>query len=593
MPKTIFGTTEKSNFILNMDLDKYRSACGKLALVVFWATGLSQLLNHWLSASELSLATTLEGGGFAGLVVYFLLLLRRVSLVFSLTGVFSLFAVFAGLMRKQFSKATAVPYLILLASMVWAMISRLFSYDMKVSLFGYPGREEGWFALLMYAGIFFLGTMLRKKEDLERFARGLLTFGIVQCAVGILQALPFVDYLNPNKGLSPYRNIEPLLFWNVRVPTGMASSPITYAMLLGMLGALSVPAALFSETKKTRTLAVICAALSVVMTLLTHTIAGVTACIGILLLTAVLFAAKSKQVRGKKAALPAAAAAALVCGLAWVALTPVLNHAYFHPDMDTAGTKEKGLTFAAWESGTEKAQLPTGFAQSYSKDDKARPALYDGGLVWDDSFYRLDTSGPYAPGTDVGFEIYDACSVIRYCWAQGVKAIKIDPLLGVGPDNFIYTQLHRSYAVSANPNSVDNPYNEYLYIAATRGVPSLLMHLALIVICFVLLWKRRSTMKSWVRISAACAVLVYCAAAFTGMSVLSVAPVFWMLLGILAADPMPEPVKPVKDENTGKKKKGAAPEKKEASADEKTAASAQKQKNAPSGTKAKKSKKKK
>lgn len=593
MPKTIFGTTEKSNFILNMDLDKYRSTCGKLALVVFWATGLSQLLNHWLSASELSLATTLEGGGFAGLVVYFLLLLRRVSLVFSLTGVFSLFAVFAGLMRKQFSKATAVPYLILLASMVWAMISRLFSYDMKISLFGYPGREEGWFALLMYAGIFFLGTMLRKKNDLERFARGLLTFGIVQCAVGILQALPFVDYLNPNKGLSPYRNIEPLLFWNVRVPTGMASSPITYAMLLGMLGALSVPAALFSETKKTRTLAVICAALSVVMTLLTHTIAGVTACIGILLLTAVLFAAKSKQVQGKKAALPAAAVAALVCGLAWVALTPVLNHAYFHPDMDTAGTKEKGLTFAAWESGTEKAQLPTGFAQSYSKDDKARPALYDGGLVWDDSFYRLDTSGPYAPGTDVGFEIYDACSVIRYCWAQGVKAIKIDPLLGVGPDNFIYTQLHRSYAVSANPNSVDNPYNEYLYIAATRGVPSLLMHLALIVICFVLLWKRRSTMKSWVRISAACAVLVYCAAAVTGMSVLSVAPVFWMLLGILAADPMPEPVKPVKAENTGKIKKGAAPEKKEASADEKTAASAQKQTNAPSGTKAKKSKKKK
>ena len=84
-----------------MDLDKYRSACGKLALVVFWATALSQLLNHWLSASELSLAVTLEDGGFAGLVVYFLLLLRRVSLIFSLTGVFSLFAVFAGLMRKQ------------------------------------------------------------------------------------------------------------------------------------------------------------------------------------------------------------------------------------------------------------------------------------------------------------------------------------------------------------------------------------------------------------------------------------------------------------------------------------------------------------
>ena len=119
------------------------------------------------------------------------------------------------------------------------------------------------------------------------------------------------------------------------------------------------------------------------------------------------------------------------------------------------------------------------------------------------------------------------------------------------------------------------------------------MHIALIAVCFVLLWKRRNTMKIWVRVSAACAVLVYCAAAFTGMSVLSVAPVFWMLLGILAADPMPEPVKQVKADNAGKKKKDAASGRKEASADEQTDAPAQKQKNAPSGSKAKKSKKKK
>ena len=95
MPKTIFGTTEKSNFILNMDLDKYRSACGKLSLIVFWATGCSQLLNHMLSSSEMALADALEGGGLTGWFVFFLLLLRRVSLVFSLTAVFGLFAVVA------------------------------------------------------------------------------------------------------------------------------------------------------------------------------------------------------------------------------------------------------------------------------------------------------------------------------------------------------------------------------------------------------------------------------------------------------------------------------------------------------------------
>ena len=567
-----------------MDLDKYRSACGKLSLIVFWATGCSQLLNHMLSSSEMALADALEGGGLTGWFVFFLLLLRRVSLVFSLTAVFGLFAVVAGLMRKQVTKSTAVPYLILLSSMVWAMISRFHSYDMKVSLFGYPGREEGWFALLMYAGIFYLGTMLRRKADLERFARGLMGFGIAQCVVGIVQALPVFDYLNPYKGLSPYRNIEPLLYWNVRVPTGMVASPITYAMLLGMFGAVAVPAVLFSEEKKTRRRGAVCAFLSVVMMLKTQTIAGVIACCGLLLLTAILFAAKGKQVQGKKAAMPAVAAAALACGLGWVCLTPSINHANFLPDRTESSTKEAGLTLTAWETAHADAEIPDGLMQRPTKENKSYLALYDGGLIWDDSFYRLDTSGPYSLKLSEGlFDIYDASSVIRYCWNEGVKAIKIDPLLGVGPDNFVYSQLHRSYLISDHANSVDNPYNEYLYIAATRGIPSLLMHIAVIFVSFVLMWKNRKTAKSWVKISAACAVILYAAAAFTGMSVLTVAPVFWMLLGILAAEPIPETVKTAKAAPAEKKKpvsaeKQAEPVKAQEPAEQKQTKSAKKTK---------------
>ena len=40
--------------------------------------------------------------------------------------------------------------------------------------------------------------------------------------------------------------------------------------------------------------------------------------------------------------------------------------------------------------------------------------------------------------------------------------------------------------------------------------------------------------------AAASAALVYAVTAFTGISVLSVAPLFWMLLGMLAADPIAE-----------------------------------------------------
>ena len=128
--------------------------------------------------------------------------------------------------------------------------------------------------------------------------------------------------------------------------------------------------------------------------------------------------------------------------------------------------------------------------------------------------------------------------------------MKIDPLLGVGPDNFCFTQLRTSMQVEVNRNAVDRPYNDWLYIAATRGIPSLLMHAALLVVCLVLAWKRRRVIGGWTVPAAGCAVLLYTAASMSGISVLTVAPMFWCLLGMLAADPLTEPVR------TGKAEKG-------------------------------------
>ncbi|MBR6718893.1 MAG: O-antigen ligase family protein [Oscillospiraceae bacterium] len=551
MAKTIFGTSEKSNFILNMDLDRYRQGCGKLTLIVFWATAIAQLISHMLGSSEVKLAQIFEGGGFAGAVIFLLLLLRRVSLIFSLAGVFALFATVIGLMRKQFSKATAVPYLLTVASLVWAMISRFHSYDLKISLFGFPGREEGWFALLMYGGIFYLGTMLRRKSDLERFGRGLMILGIAECVVGFVQAIPLFDFLNPDDGLNPYRNIDPLLLWNTRLPAGMCSSPITYAMKLGMFGALAVPASLLAEEKKTRVLGTVCMFCSIVMALKTQTIAGVIAAAGILLTALILLVLKKQQAKSKAAA--GLALCGAVCGVVWILLTPKINQTYFRPDKAHVQPGGKGFTVTAWEKDVSDITLPSGLTLAKSKDGNTYPALYDGGIVWDDGFYRVSTAGSYYPSAEHDFEIYDAASVLRYCWKQGVKAIKIDPLLGVGPDNFPFTQMRTSLEITANANAVDNPYNEYLYIAATRGIPSLLMHLAMLVCCFVLVWKRRGIVQSWVRLAACCAVALYAVTALVGMSVLTVAPVFWALLGVMAAEPIAEKAAAPKPEQTGKK----------------------------------------
>ena len=546
-----------------MDLDKYRRACGKLMLVFLWVVAISEGVNQLTYSANSSLSEMVDAGGAGAAFALLMVMLRSVAILFSIAGVFAIITVVIGLMRKQVTKASAVPYLMLAALLGWAAVSLFHSYDLNTSFFGQDGRDEGWMALLIYASLFYLGTMLRRRGDREYFLRGILNFGIVQGVWGFLQALPIFDYIDPSKGLNAYRNIDAMLYWNVRLPAGLTDSPVTYAMLLAMLAAVSIPAAFLAEEKSTRIRAVFCGGLAVLMSFRTQTIAGLIAGCGAVLLTVILLAVYKKQIRGKAFVLPLTVVLAAVCAVGWSYAAPGMNNMYYHPDKTTTKQPDPGLSMSAREADVADIVLPNGL-KIRDRDGEMHSALYDGGIVWDDGFFRLGTAGTYTRQTADSFNIYDAVSVLRYCREQGFKAIKIDPLLGVGPDNFYFTQLRTSMTIGANSNAVDRPYNDWIYIAATRGIPSLLLHIALLAVCFVLAWKRRGSLKGWTLPAAGGAVLLYTAASMTGISVLTVTPMFWCLLGMLAAEPIVEPVKAVAAKS---EKKGAAAAKQEKTAE--------------------------
>lgn len=549
MAKTIFGTTEKSNFILNMDLDWYRKFCAKLLLIVLWATAASQGLNQLTDAANSSLNDTVHGGGIGAVFAFFIVGLRSVATIFSIGGVLALIFAVVGLMRQQWTKGTAVLYGITGVSLVWGIVSMMLAYDYSTAVFGQDGRDEGWISLLMYGAMFFLGTMLRRKDNQEKLLNGLLLYGIVQCLWGILQAIPLLDYLNPNKGLNAYRNAEPMLIWNIRLPAGLTDSPVTFAMLLAMLLAVAIPAAFLGESQKTRIRGIVCAGLAMLIVFKTQTIAGLIAGFGAILLTVVMLICGRKARMRAKIAVPAVVLAAAALSIGWVYVTPSLNHTYYRPDKTTMKEPQDGLTVNAWETDNGDAEFPNGFTFpgfNEMTEGKSLYMLYDGGLIWDDGFYRLSTAGPYMR-EDEKFNIYDAPSALAYARRLGWDAVKIDPVFGVGPDNFSFTQLHNSMSVSTHQNLVDRPYNDFIFIAATRGIPALLMHLALIIGSLVLAFRKRKQMPCWVLAASASAVILYCCTAMVGISVLTVTPVFWVLLGVLAGDPLegsaPAPVK--------------------------------------------------
>lgn len=521
MPKNLLNTSDKSSFIVNLNMDKYRAVCVRFLLAVLWLTGIAQAINELTMSSLTDIDTQANVGGFGAVLAYFLLSVRSVSTVFTFIGVLALIWMLIGIVRLQFPKSCIPLYCILACSLAWGVVSLCHSFDTNCSLLGYPLRDEGLLSLLLYAVAFYLGSMLRRPENRTRFFNGIIVFGIAQVFWGFLQAQPFFPFP------SSYRNIEPIMLNELRLPSGFTDSPITYAMLLAMLIAVSVPASFMAGRKLHRVLAVVCAAGSIIMSFKTQTIAGVIAGTAGFLLTVICTILFRKQTAGKKWIMPLTAFCAVCTSLVWVWFSPAVN-----------GTYQR--------SNDEK--LGNGFC------------LCDGGIVWDDSYYRIFTTGPYVPSQPHDFDINDAAGVMKYCWSEGVRVIGKYPALGTGPDNFHFTQLHSSMEILTNPNSIDRPYNDFLYIGATRGIPALIMHLILLGWCVFLAWRRRKNAYGWQLTAAAAGAVMYSLTAFVGISVLTVAPLFWMLLGIAASETIVEESPKKKERAPKQKKKTSASE---------------------------------
>jgi len=124
-------------------------------------------------------------------------------------------------------------------------------------------------------------------------------------------------------------------------------------------------------------------------------------------------------------------------------------------------------------------------------------------------------------------------------WEISWLVVKGHPILGTGPEN-LKSVLNAEYKKELNAYyrmkgaTIDKAHNEYLHIAAVTGIPSLIIYLTLLVLIF---WKnilqfRVDTIKLILGIT----VLGYLAQAFSNISVIAVAPLFWVTLGYFSSE---------------------------------------------------------
>lgn len=483
MPKTIFGTTEKSNFILNMSKNTVRRWISGLLCACIIVPLIGSMFITFITGSDAAnsfLGAFLYATGFSCILFYIVLLLRK------------------DILFKNYPAAFLIVGLAVLAfaSYYRVVLSGASQEHLTTALLGEMGRYEGLLALFAYFGIFLLATAVRKESSVKMVFDVLIGAGILQAIVAILQHIP-CDFPSNFRKLSAL-----VLMKDVHLSSGLSGSPIFYGSFLALVSGIAAAGALYEKNTTRALIYGGAVALFFLTGLFTSSIVPLIGIGTVLVVSIVIeFTAGRGGTKFETGKLRSSRKRLAVLLLVLAVIF--------------------GLVFAL--QGINLTDQPI---------DTGEPVMRDKSIAYNDAFYRLFIIGPPSP---VNFD-----SLWQIAWVRSLDMIKEHPLLGIGPDLMAKLQIEDPMLFT---DSIDRSYNEYIYTAATRGIPSLIVYLALLAVSFVRLGRGikefASDREKWFRPALLTAILAYSVQAFFSASVVTVAPFFWLLLGMVQSD-LPE-----------------------------------------------------
>ncbi|MDR0946303.1 MAG: O-antigen ligase family protein [Ruminococcus sp.] len=457
-PKTIFGTTEKSNFILNMKKD----TVARLVCLVLCAVPLLPLIFEAVTTVGKSYYFFLSVGlyivGFASILFYLISLLR------------------ADVRLKQNNAFPVAVFLV-----IWAFASYYVNFlnpyeglesaarpmGLFTPLLGEFGRYEGFLSILAYLGIFFLASVVTSEKTINKIFDCILIAGGVNAVFALLQHIPALNFPNTYKDLPTYA------YKNVFISSGLTDSPIFFGGLLTLVGGVALGGCVFGNFSARRQL------LYGLAGLLFFTVglftSSITPLIGFGAILVILFVISLIiSIKGNKTPLKI-----------WGILTILILVIF-------------GIVLLAQGLWIRDVYI----------------ARYDG-------YYLKMIVGANSSA--------DMRSLYEAAWGDSIELIKEYPFFGVGPDSFAAVQNMKTL-------TFDKSYNDFLFIAVTRGLPSLIAYIVLLVISFI---KNIKSMNSNINkpqfvIFAVIftAALAYIIQSFFNASAVTVAPIFWLILGL-------------------------------------------------------------
>ena len=403
------------------------------------------------------------------------------STVLTSFGFFGFLLFLIAITKKEVAIKNNISYPILLGILLLSTLSTLFAVDKSLALYGTSGRYEGLLAIIAYGGIFLAGSLIYVKKSKLRLFDMLIFVGIIQSIIGILQHIPALEHIIP----SLYNRFA--ITTEAFIANGLTGSPFFLAALLAMLAGIAISGAIYDKSIIRRWVYGISTILFVIAALFTQVIPSLigisVAVITICIIEIVRVAKKHTILSGK------------------ILQNPL---------------GRLSIIFIAVVSSA----LIVFFAGGLKLQDKT--------IMYQDSFYRLWITG--------GESVKDKTPIYEHTWSEGFKLVKEYPILGAGADCVTKALYNTTEPPKLATGTIDRPYNEYLYVAISRGILTLLAYLALLFFtirkCIKSLKLFYSKSSSWIDVAITTALVAYIVQAFFNMSSITVAPIFWLLLGL-------------------------------------------------------------
>lgn len=226
-PKTIFGTTSKSNFILNMRQETLQNWIAALLAACIIVPQITGFLVYGVNASPAFMSAGLYFTGFS-CILFFLIAMIKGSLSFKKDKILRLIVYMA----------------------VWAFASYYSvvlrrdaaSEIVNTALSGEIGRYEGLLTLLGYFGIFCLAACVTREKTVRLVMDIVIAAGVVQSLFAVFQHIPKLRFM-PN-----FADLPTIALKDVMLSQGLSESPIVFGTFLTIVFAAALTGAVYEKS---------------------------------------------------------------------------------------------------------------------------------------------------------------------------------------------------------------------------------------------------------------------------------------------------------------------------------------------------------